>query len=424
MFFLAPTLSKAQELIQLSIQANETLAIHSGENLGIFSDVKNAGSFGAYAGSIIGFFGERWTNRSAGRIVDESANGISGHGGSFKFQSLTNSPQIVESQNILASTAFPNLTIANSGNVTLEGTDLAVRGNLNFEDGHLILNNKNIELSATATITGFDKDKFVVTGTSTNGGFLVRNSTGLTQPDLVFPIGTDLTSYTPVSLSHRGTGQNIKVRVFDNVYDKAVFGIPDNMNHVPKTWNVSFEVSDPNAVMTLSTQHNGNEEGSNFAAHRLESYLSRYTATTELWDKVKPASLGAGSITSGTAVPNAYVHTRSGISGLALNEYFSKSTVKIGGITGLRIPAGISPNNDGLNEKFVIENLKPTDQVKLDIYNRWQTLVFRDGNYKNTFDGIGNQKGLVSNELTNGTYYYILNINTEKPITGYLIINR
>ncbi len=423
-FFLAPKLSDAQELIQISIQAGASLSVHSGETVGIFSDVKNAGSFGAYTNSVINFFGQRWTNRPAGLIIDESTNGISGRGGNFKFQSLTNSPQFIESQNVQANTGFSNVTIANSGNVTLEGTDLTVRGNLNFEDGHLILNNRNAVLPMTATITGFDKDKFVVTGTGTNGGFLVRNSSGLQQPDLIFPIGTDLTSYTPGAINYRGVAQDIKVRVFDNVYNKAVFGIPDNVNFVPKTWNVLFSVSDPTAVLSLNTQHNASDEGSNFAANRSDSYLSRYTAATELWDKVAPTAIGSGSITSGTAIPNAYVHTRTGITGVGPSEYFAKSTVKIAGIAGLRIPAGISPNNDGLNEKFIIENLQPTDKVRLDIYNRWQTLVFRDGNYKNTFDGIGNQKGLVNNELPDGTYYYILNINTEKPITGYIVINR
>ncbi len=426
MFFLAPRLSEAQELIQLSIQSDEGFAVHSGETVGIFSDVKNAGSFGAYRNSVISFFGQRWTNRTSGIIVDESANGVSGQGGVFKFSSLINTPQFIESQTGPANTGFPNLTIANASNVTLEGGDLAVRGNLNFEDGHLILNNRNTLLGAAATITGFDKNKFVVTGTGTNGGFLVRNSSGLQQADMIFPVGTDAGSYTPASVNYRGVAQNIKLRVFDNVYDKAILGTPDNLNYVPKTWNVSFATIDPNAVMTLNTQHNSSEEGSNFATNRLSSYLSRYTATTEIWDKVTPTTLGPGSLTTGAAIVNAFTHNRTGISSLRLNEYFAKSVLKVGNgtLAGLRIPAGISPNNDGLNEKFIIENLRATDNVRLDIYNRWQTLVFRDGNYKNTFDGIGNQKGLVNNELPDGTYYYILNINAEKAITGYIVINR
>jgi len=409
----------------MAVHADESFYVHSSESVGIFSDIKNSGSFGAYPGSVISFFGQRWSNKQGSRIVDESVNGISGQGGYFKFLSLTNSPQFIDSQNNLQpNNGFPNLTIANSGNVILEGTDLIVRNNLNFESGNLILNNRNAVLPLNATITGFNNSRFVVTGTGTNGGFLVRNSSGTQQPDLIYPIGTTGSSYTPASLNYRGVAQGIKVRVFENVYDKAAFGIPDNVNYVPKTWNVSFAASDPSAVLTLNTQHNGNEEGPSFTANRQESYISRYGLSTEQWDKITPVSIGLGTITSGNAIAKAYLHTRTAITGFSPNEYFAKSIIEIAPIAGLRIPAGISPNNDGLNEKFIIENLKPTDMVRLDIYNRWQTLVFRDGNYKNTFDGVGNQKGLVSNELPDGTYYYILNINAEKAITGYIIINR
>jgi hypothetical protein len=36
---------------------------------------------------------------------------------------------------------------------------------------------------------------------------------------------------------------------------------------------------------------------------------------------------------------------------------------------------------------LVIENLKVTDKVKIGIYNRLQSLVFRDNGYKNSFEG-------------------------------------
>jgi gliding motility-associated-like protein len=123
-------------------------------------------------------------------------------------------------------------------------------------------------------------------------------------------------------------------------------------------------------------------------------------------------------------LPGAYINTRTITAGIGLNEYFSKSVLKENVLANYRVPVGISPNNDGLNDKFVIENLKATDKVRIDIYNRWQSLVFRDTDYKNTFEGIGNQQGLVNNNLPDGTYYYILHFNDSKPVTGYIIINR
>jgi hypothetical protein len=73
---------------------------------------------------------------------------------------------------------------------------------------------------------------------------------------------------------------------------------------------------------------------------------------------------------------------------------------------------------------LVIENLKVTDKVKIGIYNRLQSLVFRDNGYKNSFEGIGKQQGMVNNSLSDGTYYYVLHFNDSKPVTSYMIINR
>jgi gliding motility-associated-like protein len=424
-FFLAPRVSEAQELIQVSIHPNESMYVHASENIGIFSDVRNSGSFGSYPNSVISFSGERWSNLSGSRIVDESANRISGQGGYFKFRSPTSSPQIIDNQNNVQSNfGFPNLTIANSGNVSLEGSDLIIRRNLNFESGNLILNDRNAILPLNATITGFDNNKFVVTGTGARGGFLIMNSSGTQQTSLVFPVGTTIKSYTPASVNYKGIAQNIKVRVFDNVYDKATVGIPDNVNFAPKTWNLSFDANDPSAVITLSTQHSRNDEPANFTTNRSESFISRYLGTTGQWDKAASTGVGPGTLSTGGTIANAYLNTRAPITGLTSNEYFSKSVIKVSSVSGLRIPEGISPNNDGLNDKFVIENLKSGDKVRIDIYNRWQTVVFKDADYKNTFDGTGNQNALINKELPDGTYYYILNVNAEKPITGYIIINR
>ena len=72
----------------------------------------------------------------------------------------------------------------------------------------------------------------------------------------------------------------------------------------------------------------------------------------------------------------------------------------------------------------MVSVLKIFLEVRIDIYNKWQSLVFREYDYKNTFEGIGNQQGLINNKLPDGTYYYVLTFNGSKPVTGYIIINR
>ncbi len=424
LFVLLPFVLRAQEIVQMTVHSGESFYVHPEANVTVFSDFNNAGSVGSYNQSTINFLGQRWNNLSGSRIVDESVGGLSGFGGNIKF-SGTNSPQFINTLTPAQSnTGFPNITLANPLNLTLLGNDLLIRKSFNFQSGRVILNSRNAVIQAGANISGFDNTKYFVSGTATSGGYLIRKTSGSQNTQIIFPLGSTVGSYTPASIVYTGIAQDLKLRVFDNVYDKATFGNPDNVNYVTKTWNLSFTNLDPNAILVLNAQHNSTEEGSQFAAIRTKSFISRYQSNIEKWDSTNGTGLTPGIISSGSPIPGSYINTRTIRGGMGLNEYFSKSVVKENVLANYRVPVGISPNNDGLNDKFVIENLKATDKVRIEIFNRWQSLVFRDSDYKNTFEGIGNQQGMVNNNLPDGTYYYILYFNDSKPVTGYIIINR
>ena len=95
-----------------------------------------------------------------------------------------------------------------------------------------------------------------------------------------------------------------------------------------------------------------------------------------------------------------------------------------------------SPNNDGLNEIFIIENLEnkacyPTNKVE--IYNRWGVLIYETEEYDNNviaFKGISEGRTTIkkSDELSSGTYYYILNFTDDQGKKhnkdGYLYLSR
>lgn len=78
-----------------------------------------------------------------------------------------------------------------------------------------------------------------------------------------------------------------------------------------------------------------------------------------------------------------------------------------------------TPNGDGINDYFVIKNLEYYPNSRLEIYNRWGTMVFEDNNYSNNWDG-GKQK--------TGTYYYIFYPNDSsgksKLQKGYISLIR
>ncbi|MDP3470016.1 MAG: gliding motility-associated C-terminal domain-containing protein [Daejeonella sp.] len=407
----------------MTVHSGESFYVHPEANVSVFSDLNNSGSLGSYNNSSINFLGQRWNNMSGSRIVDESTGGQTGLGGTIRFSGST-SQSINTLTSAQANTGFPNITLANPQNLILQGNDLLVRRSFNFQSGKVILNSRNAIMQAGANIAGFDNNKYFVTGTSTTGGALVRKTTGSQTTQIIFPIGSTVGSYTPASIIYNGIAQDLKLRVFDNVYDKATFGNPDNINFVTKTWNLSLNNLDPNASLVLNAQHNSSEEGSQFTADRTKSFISRYQSNIEKWDFADGNGITPGVISSGGPIPNSFLSTRTINRGMGLNEYFSKSVLKENVLANYRVPVGISPNNDGLNDKFVIENLQATDKVRIEIYNRWQSLVFRDTDYKNTFEGIGNQKGMLNNNLPDGTYYYILHFNDSKPVTGYIIINR
>jgi gliding motility-associated-like protein len=82
----------------------------------------------------------------------------------------------------------------------------------------------------------------------------------------------------------------------------------------------------------------------------------------------------------------------------------------------------VSPNGDGRNDTFHIENidqLPDTQQNKVTIFNRWGDVVFEIGNYDNVnrvFSGKSNN----GNELPSGIYFYKIEYRSGRPVTGYL----
>ncbi len=91
---------------------------------------------------------------------------------------------------------------------------------------------------------------------------------------------------------------------------------------------------------------------------------------------------------------------------------------------GVLIPNGFSPNGDGINEYFVINNLENYQNNTIVIMNRWGNKVFEATPYKNDWNGT-NQYGIgVGGEkLPEGTYFYILDLGDgSKPVKGYIYL--
>jgi len=89
------------------------------------------------------------------------------------------------------------------------------------------------------------------------------------------------------------------------------------------------------------------------------------------------------------------------------------------------IPQGISPNGDGVNDKFVIASDNEFPQSQLLVYNRYGDEVWRnDGDgYQNDFDGNWKKNG---QPLPDGSYWYIFKFNDGRTHDrmGYIVIQR
>ena len=90
---------------------------------------------------------------------------------------------------------------------------------------------------------------------------------------------------------------------------------------------------------------------------------------------------------------------------------------------------GVSNNNDGANDAFIIDCISEFPNNNVKIFNRSGILVFEADGYNNldvAFKGIGeNGLYLAGIDLPEGTYFYIIDKrNGDKPVAGYLELER
>ena len=88
-------------------------------------------------------------------------------------------------------------------------------------------------------------------------------------------------------------------------------------------------------------------------------------------------------------------------------------------ITSAHAMPFFTPNGDGYNDKWVVNNKEIISPFKLRIYNRAGSLVYSSDNYNNDWQGEYN-----GNPLPTGTYYYIIIDNSGKKFTGTVSIIR
>jgi gliding motility-associated-like protein len=78
-----------------------------------------------------------------------------------------------------------------------------------------------------------------------------------------------------------------------------------------------------------------------------------------------------------------------------------------------------TPNNDGVNDTWIIEGIEQFPDNEVMIFNRWGDKIIELRNYDNkniVWDGT-NQRG---KKVPDGTYYYVVTLNDDKSYTGWI----
>lgn len=130
-------------------------------------------------------------------------------------------------------------------------------------------------------------------------------------------------------------------------------------------------------------------------------HIVRWDKDMNLWvDEGGVISVDSKSISTPVAIDKFGVFTVAKVK----EEYLNPGDVVI--------YQGVTPNNDGLNDYFIIDNINLFPENNVTIYNRWGKKVYETSNYNsngNVFKGFSEHGNVKSGEmLPTGTYYYVV----------------
>jgi hypothetical protein len=143
------------------------------------------------------------------------------------------------------------------GGVKTFSNDVTVNGILNLMSGNIQLGTTNLTLAQPLSQLGGSASSFI----ETNGtGKVIANNMGAVGGNpgaVMFHVGINGGSYTPMSLDNLGDADNFSVRVMPNVYEDGTGVIPTTVTNpvVNRTWIVE-EVTAGGSIVTMEPYWN------------------------------------------------------------------------------------------------------------------------------------------------------------------------
>ncbi|HBF88870.1 MAG TPA: hypothetical protein DDX39_09535 [Bacteroidales bacterium] len=259
---------------------------------------------------------------------------------------------------------FFDVEINKSLNHVSLSRSITVNNDLTLTANNFILGNNNLTIASTGEIINGGTLSFI----STDGtGYLFQNNIGITgrNTSILFPIGMNTTSYTPILIGNIGTNDNFSINVKQGVLQSGTSGTAYTSGVVDRTWNINEAVAGGSNV-TATVQWNASDELSGF--DRALCYLSHYSTS---WD-APAAATASGS--------NPYTKTRSGLTS------FSPHAV----ISDITLPIELLSLNATRENEYISINWATASEVNNDYFTVERSKNAVDFEFVTNYPGAGN----------------------------------
>lgn len=248
------------------------------------------------------------------------------------------------------------------------------------------------------------------------------------KQDLMFPVGSN-EALRPLTLNSESVNLFAKCAYF--------FQNPGSQSVIPGDFNIEVLDVDIAAVSNMEFWRlEGSVPSTISISWNRESNMANLTddATTIIpvgWSKVSQrwinleatfvtGDLEQGFTTSATFVPNDYEIITLGVSQIPF-EPLEKEVLTLDNFF-------VSPNGDGINDRFFVEELAESPNNMVRIYDRFGLKVFEQANYVDEFEGFSNVGNIVfgrEDGLPIGVYFYTIDmLDLDLKYQGFLYLAR
>ena len=244
---------------------------------------------------------------------------------------------------------------------------------------------------------------------------LSGSNAGSKSVDVAFAGGSTTFTLTAAELPKRGN-TTLTITNIQNFVDLCG---AENINGA----SAAFVVQDPDPP-TLAT--NGNVFCINDAP-KISDLLANITPTVGL--RVYETATDNVSLNENNTLLNgkSYFISVTGAGSGCESSVRLEVVADLTGCDNIFIPDGFSPNGDGVNDTFEVQNIGFVyPDYTIEIFNRLGNVVYKGGAGMPAWDGHSNKNAVGGNVLPNGVYFYIINYNDGQtgPKQGKLYLNR